>query len=123
MKTYYVIVNVAGTEYLTKTMAGSPLSAETHFIGKGICGKKEYGVSAAMAFDSETMKTDTFVGCALGAVPCEATELLKIIEANNRRIKIEEATKEVDSEISELEKRLESLRVRRSELMKEAEEA
>ena len=83
---YIVIARVADKDYLTKVEAESLLGAEHAILDKAVCTKFGYGVDAAMAYDSKTMKTDCFVGSAMSAEPIGYLDLLDIIERHNENL-------------------------------------
>lgn len=95
MKNFMVIVNVNGIDYLTNLAAQSALEAEHAFLDEAICGRHEYGVSAAMAYDTKMMKTDTFIGASIHSITVTPTRLLDIIEQNNERIKARDAAEDL----------------------------
>lgn len=117
---YMVIAKVAGVEYLTKVESDSMTGAECKIMSRGICGKYEYGVDAALAFDAKTMKTDTFIGAALCATPIDFLDLMDIIERHNENIKEKEAAKEL---IQKHEKTLADMKAKMAEIEEEIAEA
>lgn len=85
--TYLVIAYVDGKSYLTRVTADSALRAEHVILDAGVCGQYgDYAVTSAHAFDRETMRTDTFIGEALGALPIGLEDLDEIIETRNAAI-------------------------------------
>lgn len=91
---YIVIARVANREYLTKVEAESLLSAEHLIIDNGVCTKFGYGVDGACAYDAKTMKTDSFIGSALGAEPIAYLDLVDIIRRHNENLKEKVAAEE-----------------------------
>lgn len=86
--TYMVIAYVDGTSYLTRVTADSAMQAEHIILDAGVCGRyDDYTVNSAHAFDRETMRTDTFIGEALGALPIGLEDLDEIIETRNAAIR------------------------------------
>lgn len=86
--TYMVIAYVDGTSYLTRVSADSAMQAEHIILDAGVCGQyDDYTVNSAHAFDRETMRTDTFIGEALDALPVSLEELDEIVEARNATIR------------------------------------
>ena len=103
---YMVIASVANNQYMVNTEATSLLSAENKILEMGICGRHEYGVSGATAFDAKGMKTDTFIWMATAAETISMEELAKIIEVENARIK---AKDEAEDKIREIEEQMKKL--------------
>lgn len=103
---YIVIAKIINNWYMTKVVANSPLSAEHQILDMGICGRHEYSVDGATAYDEDAIKTDTFTGMAMVADPISLKELAEIIEANNARIK---AKDEAENRIMEIEKQMKQL--------------
>lgn len=104
---YMVIVNIMNNKYLTKVSGVSSLSGAEHkILDLGICGRHEYGVAGATAYDAVGMKTDTFLWQAMSADPISLEQLTEIIEANNARIK---AKDEAEDRIREIEKQMKAL--------------
>lgn len=86
--TYLVIAYVDGKSYLARITADSALRAEHVILDAGVCGQYgDYAVTSAHAFDRETMRTDTFIGEALDALPVSLEELDEIVEARNATIR------------------------------------
>lgn len=86
--TYMVIAYVDGKSYLARITADSALRAEHVILDAGVCGQYgDYAVTSAHAFDRETMRTDTFIGEALDALPVSLEALDEIIEARNEAIR------------------------------------
>lgn len=86
--TYMVIAYADGTSYLTRVTADSAMQAEHVILDAGVCGQYgDYAVTSAHAFDRETMRTDTFIGEALDALPVSLEALDEIIEARNEAIR------------------------------------
>lgn len=113
MKNYMVVAKVNGTEYITKVRVGSLMQAEHNILDLGYVGKSHYGVDACTAYDSEMMKTDTFIGECLHAEPIDYNSLLTIISEYNEYIKREERKA---AEIADIEKQISQLTERLNEL-------
>ena len=103
---FIVIARVANKDYLTKVEAGSLLGAEHKILDEGVCTKFGYGVDAAMAYDSKSMKTDCFIGNVLSAEPISYLDLLDIIHRHNDNLKEEAAAHD---RIIEIEKQMKQL--------------
>lgn len=103
---YMVVARVNGIDYLTKVNAESNYSAEHQVMDLGICGKHDYSVTACMAFDHEAMKTDTFIGAALNAVPIGFGALSELIQERNKEILKRDET---EHRISAIEKKIQEL--------------
>lgn len=103
---YMVIVKIINDLYMTKVEASSLCNAEHKILDMGICGRHEYGVNGATAYDAKAMKTDAFIGMAMVADPVSLEELAEIIEANNVRIK---AKDDAEDRIREIEKQMKKL--------------
>lgn len=103
---YMVIVKIMNDWYMTRVDASSLGGAEHKILDLGICGRHEYGVAGATAYDAKAMKTDTFTSMAMIADPISMGELTEIIEANNARIK---AKDEAEDRIREIEKQMKTL--------------
>lgn len=110
---YYVCVCVNGTQFLTDIYATSLSVAEHYFLDESVCGRTEYGVESCLAFDRESIKTDTFVTCALNSKAVSIDLLLYIIRDRNEEIvkkdkareekeKLEKEMKRINSRIKEL---------------------
>lgn len=108
---YMIIAEVNGKDYLTKVIAESAGNAEHMILDLSICGKHTYGVTACMAFDSELMKTDTFVYSAIDAEPISFEALKEIIDKRNAEIKrkdeAEDAIEAIKKQMKDLQERLE----------------
>lgn len=108
--TYMVIAYVDGRSYLTRITADSALRAEHTILDAGIYGQYgDYGVNSAHAFDSETMRTDTFIGEALTAQPISLEALDEIIVARNKAIHEQDGARDT---IARKKKELDGLRVK-----------
>lgn len=107
MKDFMVIATVGGVDYLTKVRANASAGAEHVVLDKGICSRYGYGVTACMAFDAKAMKTDAFIGAALGAQPIAFDDLCKIIDSVNTKLAAKDAA---ESRLKEIEKQIEALR-------------
>ena len=103
---YFVIATVASNQYLVNIESHSLSSAEHMILDLGICGRHEYGVEGATAFDAKGMKTDTFIGMAMAAESTSMEELCRIVDAQNARIK---AKDEAEAKIHEIEKQMKKL--------------
>lgn len=84
---FIVIARVADKEYLTKVEAQTLLAAEHIILNEGVCTRFGYGVDAAMAYDTKSMKTDCFIGSALSAEPISHIDLVDIIHRHNENLK------------------------------------
>lgn len=108
--TYMIIAYVDGRSYLTRITADSALRAEHAILDAGICGQYgDYGVNSAQAFDSETMRTDTFIGEALTAQPISIEALDEIIAARNKAIRKQDGARDI---IARKKKELDGLRIK-----------
>ena len=111
---YMVIVMVDGITYLTKVDAESAYCAEHYVLDLGICGKHDYSVTACMAYDRKAMKTDTFIGAALNAVPIGFGALSELIAERNEKIQERDKTEHrisvIEKQIAELSSELEAAR-------------
>ena len=111
---YIVIAIVNDVYYLVNIEAESLYQAEHKILDLGVCGKHTYGVRACMAYDAETMKTDTFVFNALGSKTVSAEELFDIIDRRNEEIarkdEAEDRIKEIEDTMDKLQKELEDLK-------------
>lgn len=107
MKDFMVIARVGGVDYLTKVSANRNAGAEHEVLDKGICTRYGYGVTSCIAFDADTMKTDTFIGAALGAQPIAFDDLCKIIDEVNAKLAAKDAA---ERRLKEIEKQIEALR-------------
>lgn len=109
---YIVIATVNKRDYLTRVEAESLLSAEHMILDRGICTSIGYGVDAAMAYDSKSMKTDCFIGAALAAEPIDYYKLIDVIEIHNECVREKAAAHdriiEIEKQMKELAKELES---------------
>lgn len=107
---YIVIAIVNDVYYLVNVEAESLYQAEHKILDLGVCGKHTYGVRACMAYDAETMKTDTFVFNALGSKTVSAEELFDIIDRRNEEIarkdEAEDRIKEIEDTMDKLQKEL-----------------
>ena len=106
MQYYIVITGIRNDLYLTRILASSACSAEHFILDKGICGRHGYGVDTVMAYNEETMQTDTFAFSAIRADPISLGELSEIIEANNERIRQKD---KAETRIAEIEKQMKTL--------------
>lgn len=103
---YIVIATVKNDRYMVNIEAHSLASAEHMVLDLGICGRHEYGIEGATAFDAKGMKTDTFIAMAMNADTISMEELCKIVDARNARIK---AKDEAEDKIREIEKQMKKL--------------
>jgi hypothetical protein len=103
---YMVIASVDTKEYLVSIEASSLINAEHLILDLGICGRHEYGVEGATAFDAKGMKTDTFISWAMRAETISMEELARIVEARNARIRAQDEAENRIHEIEEQMKRL-----------------
>ena len=103
---YIVIATVANDKYMVNIEANSLSSAEHMVMDLGICGRHEYGVAGATAFDAKGMKTDTFIGMAMTADTVSMKEFEKIVDAQNFKIK---AKDEAEDKIRAIEKQMKQL--------------
>lgn len=86
MKKFMVIVRVEKEDFLAKIEAESAYAAEHYYLDQGVCGMHEYGVEGAMAFDAQSMDTDTFRGMVMDSNPIGNVELSDLIKARNKKI-------------------------------------
>lgn len=117
---YMIIARVDGLDYLTNVEADSMSNAEHMILDRAICGKHEYGVDAAQAFDAKAMKTDCFIGSAMSAEPISSYELFEIIERHNENIREKDAAEET---IRKNEKLLTEMRSKIAEIENEIAQA
>lgn len=114
MKTYMMIAEVNGVNYLTRINAESESNAEHTILDLSVCGKHGYSVTACMAFDDKTMKTDTFIYNALNALPIRFNALVDLIEERNaeilKRDEAEEKIKKIEKQMKDLQKELDETR-------------
>lgn len=122
MKTFYVFVLVNSTCYITKVDSESAYNAEHKFLDRGFVGRHECSVSACQAFDVEGMKTDTFVGMAMNAMPMPYVSVVGRICKRNREIQNKDRLERLNEEITEMEQKLEELKKQREELRRTEEE-
>ena len=107
MEDFMIICTVDGFDFLTKVNANTNAGAEHVVLDKGICTRYGYGVTACTAFDADAMKTDTFIGAALGAQPIAFDDLCEIIERVNAKLAAKDAA---ERRLKEIEKQIEALR-------------
>lgn len=114
MKTYMMIVEVNGVNYLTRINAESESNAEHTILDLSVCGKHEYSVTACMAFDDKAMKTDTFIYNAINALPTRFNTLVDLIEKRNAEILEKDAAEEklraIEKQMKDLQKELDETR-------------
>lgn len=103
---YMVVAAVKNDWYLVRVTANSLGEAEHKVLDLGICGRHEYGVRGATAFDAKGMKTDTFIGMAMEAEPVSMEEFTEIVDAQNAWIK---AKDDAEDKIREIEKQMKQL--------------
>ena len=106
MKEFMIIARVHNADFLTKVTAESESAAEHKVLDLSYCGRHAYGVEACMAYDADAMKTDCFIGAALGAKPVSNKELREIIEARNAELREKD---EAESRIEQIEKQMKQL--------------
>ncbi len=103
---HIVIARIARVDYMVTIEAETASAAERVILDKGICGRHEYAVEACMAFDSKTIKTDTFIAHALNAETVSVHEINELIEKRNDVIKSkdenEDAIREIEKKMKEL---------------------
>lgn len=104
MERYIVIAKINGKDFLCSVDATSAYAAEHMILDLGICGKHKYGVEACMAYDKETVKTDTFVGAMLSANTVSWAEIVDIIDERNAEI---HSSDEAEARIVEINKLIE----------------
>lgn len=103
---YIVIARVNNVAYMVNLDADSHLRAEHAILDLGYCGRHEYGVETAQAFDYKDMKTDTFIAMALASKTVSRQEIIDIVTERNRQI----ATKEkAEERISQIKKQMKQL--------------
>ena len=107
MKTFMIIAQVNGIDYLTKIKADSASAAEHRVLDMGVAGKHTYGVTYCMAYDEEAMKTDCFIYSALQANPVSMNELCEIIREQNDSIREKDAA---EDRIIQIEKQIRDLK-------------
>lgn len=117
---YMIIAKVDGRDYLTNVEANSMSAAEHIILDHGICGKHEYGVDAAQAFDAKAMKTDCFIACAMIAEPISMLDLFGVIERHNENIREKDAAEEI---IRKNEKLLAEMKAKMVEIEEEIAKA
>lgn len=109
---YIVEVNA---KYLVKVEADSPLRAEHTVLDLD-------GIWGALAFDSETMKTDTFRGACLGCETISMKELTELSEEYRASYialaNTQDAMTQVDAEIADLEESLAKLKTKKVSIQK-----
>ena len=114
MKDFMVIARVDGADYLSKVQAETNAGAEHKVLDLGVCGKHDYGVQYCTSYDAEAMKTDTFIGSALAALPIGFNALSELIKQNNERIlakdKAEADVERIQKQMQELEKQMTELK-------------
>ena len=101
-----VIAKVHGISYLTKVYEVSLIAAEHMILDMGICGRHTNGVEGCIAFDSDGMKTDTFIGEVLHSTPVELERLKEIIAKRNEEIMKKDVA---ETKVAELEKAIERM--------------
>lgn len=109
---YIVIADINKTSYMVSVEASSFLTAEHIILDMAYCGKHEYGVDGAIAFDFEGMKYDQFIEMAKNSQTVSLTEIMEIIAENNRRIETkdlaEKRIEEINDQIKKLTEELEN---------------
>ena len=108
---YIVIALVNKTQYMVTVEADSHLRAEHRILDLGYCGRHEYGVDGAQAFDSKDIKTDTFIAMAMQSKTISNEEIIALVTERNRQIvakdKAEKRIAEIEAEMKRLSKELE----------------
>lgn len=104
MERYMVIATINGKDFMCSVDATSAYAAEHVILDLGICGKHKYGVEACMAFDKDSVKTDTFIGAMLSANTVSWAEIVDIIDERNAEI---HASDEAEARIAEIDKLVE----------------
>ena len=111
MKAYMIIAMVNGIDYLTKVEAESLSGAEHAVLDLSVCGRHTYSVTACMAYGTDELRTDTFIGSAINSNPVSFDELKEIIEKRNAEILEKDAAEEsirvIEKQIEALKKQLE----------------
>lgn len=105
-KNHIVITVINNAYYMTNLQAESMSAAEHAILDKGICGKHEYAIVSCMAFDAESMRTETFIACALTSTSISFNDLMGIIEKRNSEIRAKDAA---ENRIHEIEKQMKAL--------------
>ena len=103
---YIVIARVNKIAYMVSVEAESNYQAEHLILDMGYCGRHEYGVETAQAFDRKTMKTDCFIAMALASKTVSQVEIMDIIERNNKRIELHDLA---EKRVAELEHQMKLL--------------
>lgn len=96
---FFVIAEIRSKSYITAVDEESNGGAEHRVLDAGICGRHEYGVDSAFAFDMDELQTDTFSGMARHAEPISLPALMVIIQQNNNRIREQDAAERRKEEI------------------------
>ena len=108
---YIVIAIVNNIAYMVNMEADSHYRAEHNILDLGYCGRHEYGVETAQAFDSKDMKTDTFIAMALSSNTVSLQEIVDIVTERNKRIvakeKAEERIHQIEKQMKQLSEELE----------------
>lgn len=108
---FLVHAMVDSKDYLVNVIAESESAAEHYVLDMGICGRHEYGVEAAQAFDFNGMKTDFFRNLALLSDTVSMNELLQIVDKRNHTIRQKDAAedriREIEAQMKQLQKDLE----------------
>ena len=111
MKAFMIIATVNGIDYLTKVSAETESGAEHAVLDLSVCGRRTYGVTACMAYGTDSMKYDTFIYGAINANPVSFDELKTIIEKRNSEIREHDAAEErvaaIEKQMKDLQKQLE----------------
>lgn len=103
---YIVIADINKNSYMVSVEASSFLTAEHIILDMAYCGRHEYGVDGAMAFDFYGMKYDQFIEMARNSQTVSLTEIMEIIAENNRRIETKDLAEKRIAEIEEQMKKL-----------------
>lgn len=99
-KNFIVCFGCNGRDFLTRVSASSLAGAEHIILDISVCGKHSCGVSYAQAFDSESIKTDTFAAMALSASPVSMSDAKLTIESYNSIIREQDAREKRISELT-----------------------
>jgi len=112
MARYLVMVN---GKYMVSVDADSACAAEHKILDKVY-----YGMQTALAFDSESVKTETFAGCAMS---CDTISYDRLAGMSGDYLDTLKTVKAAEAEISEYERRIADLHNQIAELEKLHEKA
>lgn len=101
-----IIAKVNDIEYLTKVDAESESAAEHAVLDLSYCGRHTYGVTACMAYGTDSMKYDAFIYAAIKANPVSFDALKEIIKKRNDEIQKKDAA---EARISQIENEMKAL--------------